>query len=131
MDIEKREEKIYVLRQQGLTYTQIASVFNISRSRAQQIYFCAKYKKEVFETLPPLKKCLSKRTQKALCKHFGNENIFVNPQIIADLGWHQTIMIKNIGRKSIREIAFALYSLGIIKYKDAWLDLYRSEMKNV
>ena len=83
--------------------------------------------KEVFETLPPLRKLLSKRTQKVLDNYFKGENILENPQKIADLGWNQTPKIKNIGRKSLREITFALYDLSFIEYEDEWLDHYRDE----
>src|SRR3989304_4869569 len=56
MDKEKREEEIYELRRQGVTYNHIATLFNISRSRAHQIYASAKYKREVLETLTPLRR---------------------------------------------------------------------------
>ena len=75
MDKDKRENEIYELREQGLTYSHIASIFDISRSRAHQIFRIAKYKRDTIETLPPLKRKLSKRTQKALVKHFGSESI--------------------------------------------------------
>ena len=83
--------------------------------------------KEVFENLPPLRKLLSKRTQKVLDNYFKGENILENPQKIADLGWNKMLKIKNIGRKSLREITFALYDLNYIKYEDEWLDHYRDE----
>ena len=37
------------------------------------------------------------------------------------------LKIKNIGRKSLREITFALYDLSFIEYEDEWLDHYRDE----
>ena len=128
MNLEKREEEIYKLRNQGATFSHIASAFSISRSRAQQLYARTKYMKEVFETLPPLRKLLSKCTQKVLDNYFKGENILENPQKIADLGWDQMLKIKNIGRKSIREVTFALYDLGFIDYEDEWLDPYRKDM---
>jgi hypothetical protein len=127
MNLEKREEEIYKLRNQGATFSHIASAFSISRSRAQQLYVRKKYMKEVFETLPPLRKLLSKRTQKVLDNYFKGENILENPQKIADLGWNRMLKIKNIGRKSLREITFALYDLSYIEYEDEWLDHYRDE----
>jgi len=86
-----------------------------------------KYIKEVYETLPPLRKLLSKRTQKVLDNYFKGKSILENPQKIADLGWNQMLKIKNIGRKSLREISFALYDLSYIEYEDEWLDHYRDE----
>ena len=131
MTSENREEKIYELRNQGATFSRIASVFNISPSRAQQLYKHAKYMREVYETLPPLRKLLSRRAQKVLDNHFKGQNILENPHIIADLGWHQILQIKNIGRKSIREITFALYDLNCIKYEDEWFDHYRHEIGSI
>jgi len=71
--------------------------------------------------LPPLKSKSTKRTQKALIKHFGSESILEEPQKIALLGSLQILRINNIGRKSLREISSALCSLGIIKNEDEWL----------
>jgi hypothetical protein len=105
MDKDKRENGIYELREQGLTYSHIASIFDISRSRAHQIFRIAKYKRDTIETLPPLKRKLSKRTQKDLVKHFGSESILEEPQKIALLGSLQILRINNVGRKSLREIS--------------------------
>ena len=71
--------------------------------------------------MPPLKRKLSKRTQKALFKHFGSESILEEPQKIALLGSLQILRINNVGRKSLREISSALFSLGIIKNEGEWL----------
>jgi len=96
MDKDKRENEIYELREQGLTYSHIASLFDISKSRAHQIFRIAKYKRDTQETLPPLKRKLSKRTQKALVKHFGSESILEEPQKIALLGlWELSKMKAN------------------------------------
>jgi len=121
MDKEKRENEIYELRGQGLTYSYIASLFNISRSRVQQIYVRAKYKREIFGTLTPLERVLTTRTKKALVKHFGGESILEEPQKIANLTPHQILRINNIGRKSLREISSVLLSMGIIKDEGEWL----------
>ena len=121
MDKDKRENEIYELREQGLTYSHIASLFDISRSRAHQIFRIAKYKRDNLETLPPLKRKLSKRTQNALVKHFGSESILEEPQKIALLGSLQILRINNVGRKSLREISSALCSLRIIKNEGEWL----------
>ena len=101
MDKDKRENEIYELREQGLTYSHIASLFDISRSRAHQIFRIAKYKQDSLETLPPLKRKLSKRTQKALVKHFGSESILEEPQKIALLGSLQILRI-NFDSRLIR-----------------------------
>jgi len=71
--------------------------------------------------LPPLKRKLSKQTQKALVKYFGSESILEKPQKIELLGSLQILRINNSGRKSLREISSALCSLGIIKNEGEWL----------
>lgn len=129
MNKEKREDEIYELRRQGLTYSHIGTLFNIHKSRAQQIYESAKYRREVFSTLTPLRKLLSNRTQKALVKHFGSDTILDDPKKIAEIGRNQFLRICNIGRKSLREISSAIYSLGIIKDEDEWLDPNRNDKK--
>jgi len=73
------------------------------------------------ETLPPLKRKLSKRTQNALVNHFGSESILEEPSKIAFLGPLQILRVNNVGRKSLREISSALCSLGIIKNEGEWL----------
>lgn len=43
--ISQRNQKIYELRQTGLTYEKIGKHFNISKARASQIYYKTKYLK--------------------------------------------------------------------------------------
>ena len=38
IDIQKRDEDIYILRQKGKAFKHIASLYNISSTRAQQLY---------------------------------------------------------------------------------------------
>src|SRR4030067_1309011 len=123
MDQFEREEKIYVLRKNGSTFTEIAKMFGVSSERTRQIYLRAKDRKENFDSCPPLKKLLSSRTQKILNKSFANENILENPQKIASLGKDKLLQIKNIGRKTLKELAVALQTLGFIKHDDKWLEL--------
>ena len=47
-DINNRKEQIYRLRQEGKTYAYIASLYNISRTRAQDLFNQAKFGKEPF-----------------------------------------------------------------------------------
>lgn len=122
MDTDKRDKQIYKLREEGATFSHIASLFNISRTRAAQVYSRIKHKKEHFDTWPPLKKVLSVRSQKALISYFKTEDILNNPQKIANLGRVKFPRIRNLGRKSIKEIAFALHDLGYIENIDVWLN---------
>ncbi len=80
--------------------------------------------KEVYNTLPPLKKLISNRTQIALNEAFKSQNILEYPRKIWELGPHKILKIKKIGRVSLKEIAFALYTLGYIKIGDEWSEYY-------
>ena len=124
IDIQKRDEEIYILRQKGKAFKHIASLYNISSTRAQQLYAREKDKRENFEQWPPLKKVLSNRTQKALITYFGNENILNAPEKIAELGRIELSRIRNLGRKSITELVIALHGLGYIEYDDDLLKYY-------
>jgi len=120
MDIEKRDEQIYKLREEGATFSHISSLFNISTTRVTQLYYRTRYKKEHYDTWPPLMKMLSTRPKNALTNYFRNENILDNPQKIAGLGRVKLAKIKNLGRKSVNEIAFALHAIGYIEDMDSW-----------
>jgi len=43
-----------------------------------------------------------------------------NPQKIAGLDRVKLAKIKNLGRKSLKEIAFALHAIGYIEDMDSW-----------
>ena len=120
--IKERDELVYKLRKKGDTFRHIASLLNISGTRVTQIYSRAKEKKEDFKTWPPLKQMLSKRPQTALIIYFGSASILEDPQRIAELGRTNISRIKNIGLKSIYEIASALHNLGSIESIDVWLN---------
>ncbi len=122
MDQSERDEKIYIMREKGASYPAIAKTFNISTERVRQIYFRIKDRKENFDSWPPLKQLLSYRVQNALTNYFKNQNILESPQKIAALGRDDVRRIKNIGKKSIRELAFALHTLGLIRQDDKWFE---------
>jgi hypothetical protein len=54
---------------------------------------------------------VSKRLQTALQYNLYNQNLLENPEQIAALGSKKILRIKNIGRKSIKELADALFRL--------------------
>ncbi len=119
----ERNEKIYILRENGATLSDIAKMYNINRERVRQIYFREKERKEDNpDSYPPFKKLLSKRIQTVLKKHFKGEHIFYDPQRIANLGKNKIRRIRNIGKKSIRELAISLHTLGLIKQNDEWFE---------
>lgn len=121
MNLPERDEKIFAMRETGATYSKIAEAFDISRSRAQQIHTKLKDIKDNFNLYPALKKRLSKRIQTALIEYFGSEDILQNPQTIADMGVSKILQIKNIGRKSLKEIAMVLRAVGCPDRSGKWL----------
>ncbi len=120
--VKERDDLVYKLRKEGATFRHIASLLNISGGRVAQIYSRVREKKEDFETWPPLKQMLSTRPQTALTIYFKSASILEDPQRIAELGRTNILKIKNIGLKSIYEIASALYNLRSIKNIDVWLN---------
>lgn len=122
MDINKRNEQIYRLRKDGATFRHIGSLFNITGWRACQIYHRLKYRKEHFDSWPPLKKMLSFRSQNGLRDYFKSESILRNPKKIAETGGRELLKIRNVGAKTIKEIASALHNLGYIKDVNSWLN---------
>lgn len=121
MRIEKRNERIYELRENGATFSYIGSLFNISKSRASQVYYRIKDRKECFDTWPPLKQILSVRSQRGLTDYFKDENILANPRKVAEVSAKDLLRTRNIGRKTIKEIVSALYKLGCIESAKDWL----------
>ena len=122
MDIAKRNEKIYRMRESGVTYTEISKTFNISLERVRQIYFRSKYLKDNEDIAPPLKKLLSSRIRNGLIIGFKDEHIFANPEkIINETTLKDLRKVQNVGKKSIKELVDAMITLGYIKPDDKWL----------
>jgi len=115
-----RNERIIALREQGITYTEIAAKFKISRSRVGQICLREKEKMRDRDSAPTLGKLVCQRIRNALQHNVYNQNLLEDPQEIAALGSARLLRIKNIGRKSIKELARALLRLGVIREDDQW-----------
>ena len=115
-----RNERIVALREQGITYKQIAALFKISRARVGQICLREKEKMRDRDSLPTLGKLVCQRVRNALQHNVYNQNLLEDPQKIAALGSARLLRIKNIGRKSIKELARALLRLGVIREEDQW-----------
>jgi hypothetical protein len=125
IDLAERNERIFALRENGNALNEIGNLFHLSKERVRQIHLEIKEKKENFDLWPPLKKVFSRRIQNALESYFVGSDILGNPQKIVAAGRDGIERIKNIGKKSIREIALALYELGYIKHPNEWLKPYR------
>ena len=116
----ERDERIYAMRAGGASFAAIARQFGISREGARRIFLRVREQKELRPAWPPLGKMLSNRTRKALHLHFKDERILEDPRKIADAGRDAVRRIRNIGEKSVRELADALRALGCIGDDDAW-----------
>lgn len=129
-NIDKRDEQIYKLREDGATFRHIGSLFNITGTRASQVYYWIKDRKDHFYTWPPLKQMLSYRAQKALKRRFEAEDILSDPKKIAETKGIEYLKLRNVGCKTIKEMARALHNLGCIKNIDAWLPRPYDELKS-
>jgi DNA-directed RNA polymerase alpha subunit len=119
----QRNERIFIQRERGDTYKEIAVLFGISPERVRQICSREKRRFERRQSVPTLKTLVSKRLQNALQYNLYNQNLLENPEQIAALGSQKILRIRNIGRKSIKELADALLRLGLIREDDRWLIL--------
>lgn len=80
-------------------------------------------KKEIFENFdswPPLKKLLQRHTQAILNRVFKNENILDYPKKLAELGSKKLLRMNFFGRKTVRYLAKALKTLGLINDIEEW-----------
>src|SRR6185369_14549450 len=103
MDLSQRNEKIYELRKSGAPFTEIAKMFNISGTRARHIYIKLNKINDKHDYLPPLRKILSARMQKALIIILNDEDIFDNPEkIVLGIKLSRLKYFPNIGDKSIK-----------------------------
>ncbi|RPJ03872.1 MAG: hypothetical protein EHM36_11650, partial [Deltaproteobacteria bacterium] len=64
----------------------IARQFDISPSRAQQIFRQKQDRLNNYDKWPPLKRMLSVRVQNVLVKIFGSEEILNHPEKLASMG---------------------------------------------
>ena len=111
MDLDQRNERIFIQHEQGDTYKKIAALFGISPGRVRQICSREKRRFERRQSVPTLKTLVSKRLQNALQFTLYNQNLLENPEQIVALGSQKILRIKNIGRKSLKELADALLRL--------------------
>ena len=112
MDIDQRDEEIWRLRREGAPFSQIATRFDISPSRAQQIYRRRQDRIDNFDKWPPLKKLLPIRIQKILIRVFGSEEIYKNPEKLVSMGAEVFMTWQNFGRKSAMQLIDALETIG-------------------
>jgi len=112
MDIDQRDEEIWRMRREGVPLSQIATRFELSSTRVQQIYNQRQKRLEDFHKWPPLKRMLPARVQNILTGVFGSEEIFCSPGKLASLGPEVFYKWRNMGRKGVKQLVDALESLG-------------------
>jgi intein-encoded DNA endonuclease-like protein len=114
----KLHKRIFDLRNSGYNYSKISKKLNVSYDYARNIYFKMAVKPENTDVISKFQKSLSQRAQNALIDHFGGIDIFINPNRLADSGKNRLLKIKNLGRKTINEIASSLEKHGFVSNKE-------------
>lgn len=112
-DLSSRNDLIWKLHNEGVSYRQIAERFGISKGRVEKVCKII----ELREKWPEFRKLLSVRAQNILLTYFDkDEEIFNHPERIAEFDLQGLLSLKNMGRKTAMEVAHALnvfgYSLG-------------------
>ncbi|MGD9160242.1 MAG: hypothetical protein PVG39_17635 [Desulfobacteraceae bacterium] len=115
----ERREKVFLMREKGMTFREIGIHFGFTRDRARQLYIKARELKELHNR-SPFSSRLSARSRNALQLYFNYENIIDDPDTVAKLGRKKLSRIKNLGIMSVEEISKTLYELGCIKDPDLW-----------
>lgn len=111
-------KRIFDLRNSGYNYSKISKTLNVSYDYAKNIYFKMAVKPENTDVISKFQKSLSQRAQNALIDYFGGIDIFINPNRLADSGKNRLLKIKNLGRKTINEIASSLEKHGFLSNKE-------------
>jgi len=114
----KLHKRIFDLRNSGYNYSKISKKLNVSYDYARNIYFKMAVKPENTDVISKFQKSLSQRAQNALIDYFGGIDIFINPNRLADSGKNKLLKIKNLGRKTINEIASSLEKHGFLSNKE-------------
>ena len=114
----KLHKRIFDLRNSGYNYSKISKTLNVSYDYAKNIYFKMALKPENTDVISKFQKSLSQRAQNALIDYFGGIDIFINPNRLADSGKNRLLKIKNLGRKTINEIASSLEKHGFLSNKE-------------
>ena len=114
----KLHKRIFDLRNSGYSYSKISKKLNVSYDYARNIYFKMAVKPENTDVISKFQKSLSQRAQNALIDYFGGIDIFINPNRLSDYGKKKLLKIKNLGRKTINEIASSLEKHGFLSNKE-------------
>jgi len=120
MNISTRDKEIYQLWKSGVSYSEIARVYDLTRERVRQI--CIRLN-DFNANYPPLKKLLPTLTQRGLIYWFNDEHILELPEkIIANAKFKDlSTKAQFIGKIGANRISQALIDLGYIKSDDKWL----------
>ena len=114
----KLHKRIFDLRNSGYNYSKISKELNVSYDYARNIYFKMAVKPENKDVISKFQKSLSRRAQNALIDYFSGIDIFINPNRLTDAGKNKLLKIKNLGRKTINEIAISLEKHGLLSNKE-------------
>lgn len=115
----ERREKVFLLREKGMTFREIGIHFGFTTERARQLYMKAREEKELLNR-SLFSSRLSARSRNALQMYFSDENIIDDPETVAKLGRKKLGRIKNLGVMSVEEISNTLYELKCIEDPASW-----------
>jgi len=118
MNGKERRDKVYALREEGMTFREIGLRFGFTVERARQLYLRVKYERELLEY--PFASRISARARNGLVFHFMDESIIYDPARVVKLGRNGLCKVKRLGRMSVEEISMALYDLGYIEDPNSW-----------
>jgi len=118
-ELRERKRRIYGLRKEGKTLSEIGALYNISRERVRGLCREAKFEEEILPTLPPLVQRLSARARTCLRTCMGDD-ILSHPERIVALGRIGLLKFYQLGRKTADEISAALEELGYITDIEKW-----------
>lgn len=119
MNSKERRDKVYALREEGMTFREIGLRFGFAVERARQLYLRAKYERQLLEQHLFASR-ISARARNGLVRHFMDESIIFDPGRVMKLGRNGLCKVKRLGRMSVEEISKALYDLGYIQNPDSW-----------
>ena len=121
MKMSERDLELCKLKENGVSGTELATKYDISRSRVYQIYNNYLALKHEDETSPPLKKLLASRMRDAMLVIFKDESIYTDPDRIMGLTLKDYCKYQNVGRKALESLVNGMLSLGYVKKNDRWL----------
>jgi transcriptional regulator len=94
--LTKRNKEICRLREEGVTWTEVAEKYGISLCRVGVIHRQMKERLENYDDYPPLYKRLNGRARSMVAMRLGMD-FLEDPQKLVDLGWEKVWAKQGVG----------------------------------